>query len=77
METKDRQNTDRRSEIPEGGLLSVPHVAEYLDVSQTFARGLIGSGELPSVKVGYLRRVRRQDLDTFIQRCIEAAQDRD
>jgi excisionase family DNA binding protein len=49
-------------------LLSTADVARYLGISERFAKNLIYSGSLPSLKVGRLRRVRRDDLDRWIDR---------
>jgi excisionase family DNA binding protein len=47
-------------------LLSTAEVARCLGISERFAKNLIYSGSLPSLKVGRLRRVRRGDLDRWI-----------
>jgi excisionase family DNA binding protein len=52
------------------GFLSVRTLAAYLDCSRTFARGLIDDGELPSVRIRGLRRVRKQDVDEYIARLV-------
>jgi excisionase family DNA binding protein len=49
-------------------LLSTAEVARYLGISERFAKNLIYSGSLPSLKVGRLRRVRRDSLDRWIDR---------
>jgi excisionase family DNA binding protein len=53
-------------------LLTVEQVQELLQVGRTFAYSLISSGELPSYRVGRLVRVRRQDIDLWLEhhRCV-------
>lgn len=46
--------------------LSLPEAREHLGVSQYLIERLVATGELPSVKIGHLRRVLRADLDSFI-----------
>lgn len=47
-------------------VLTVTEVAALLKVSRTVAYGLIMSGELPSYKVGKLRRVRMSDVQAWL-----------
>jgi excisionase family DNA binding protein len=49
-------------------LLSTSEVARSLGVSQRFVKQLIQGGDLPSLKVGRLRRVTLSDLDAWIDR---------
>ncbi|WP_205082896.1 helix-turn-helix domain-containing protein [Paracraurococcus ruber] len=51
------------------GLLSVPAVAERLDVSVKTVRRMIDAGELPAHRVGRLVRVSADDLLVFLARC--------
>jgi excisionase family DNA binding protein len=51
--------------------LSTAEVAQYLGCSERFVRELMISGSLPSFKLGRLRRVRRADLDRFVERRVE------
>lgn len=48
-------------------LLTVAEVAELLRVSTMTVYRLIRSGELPAVRVGRNYRVRRGDLDGYLQ----------
>jgi len=50
-----------------GGLLSLNDLAEYLSCSRTYAASLISSGTIPSFKLGSLRRVRKSDVETYIE----------
>jgi excisionase family DNA binding protein len=54
------------------GLMSRTEVAEFLSVSLATVERLYRSGELPSVKLGRLRRVRREDLERFVAQGIKA-----
>ena len=47
-------------------VLTVTEVAALLKVSRTVAYQLIMSGELPSYKVGKLRRVRMSDVQAWL-----------
>lgn len=49
------------------GLLSLNDLAGYLACSRTYARKLIVDGTLPSCKIGSLRRVRRADVDRYVE----------
>jgi excisionase family DNA binding protein len=48
-------------------LLTVEQVQEMLQVGRTFAYALINSGELPSYRVGRLRRVRQRDVEHWLE----------
>lgn len=48
-------------------LLTVAEVAELLRVSTMTVYRLIRSGDLPAVRVGRNYRVRRGDLDTYLE----------
>jgi excisionase family DNA binding protein len=64
--TRDNMNT------VEEELLTVEQVQELLKVGRTFAYSLVRSGELPSYRVGRLLRIRRQDVDRWLEdnRCV-------
>lgn len=49
-------------------LLRVEEVAQSLSVSRTQVYALIGQGDLPSVSIGRSRRVRRVDLEEYVER---------
>jgi excisionase family DNA binding protein len=48
-------------------LLTPEELAEYLKCSRTYAYQLLARGEIPSLKLGKLRRLRRQDADHYIE----------
>ncbi len=47
--------------------LTVEQIQDLLQVGRTFAYSLIRSGELPSYRVGRLLRVRRQDVERWLE----------
>jgi excisionase family DNA binding protein len=56
----------------EEDLLTVEQVQELLQTGRTFTYSLIRSGELPSYRVGRLLRVRRRDVNLWLEknRCV-------
>ena len=48
-------------------LLKASEVAEKLNISKAFVYKLMNQGVLPSVKIGYSKRVRQEDLQRFIR----------
>jgi excisionase family DNA binding protein len=48
-------------------LLTIEQVQELLQVGRTFAYSLVSSGALPSYRVGRLRRVRRRDVERWLE----------
>ena len=52
-------------------LLSADELARELGVGRTTAYSLLWSGTIPSMKVGRLRRIRREDLEAYIEARIE------
>ena len=47
-------------------LLTVEEAADCLCVGRTYMFDLIASGVVPSVRIGKLRRVRREDLERYV-----------
>jgi excisionase family DNA binding protein len=52
-------------------LLSADELARELGVGRTTAYSLLWSGTIPSMKVGRLRKVRREDLEVFLAERME------
>jgi excisionase family DNA binding protein len=52
-------------------LLSAEDLARELGIGRTTAYSLLWSGTIPSMKVGRLRKVRREDLESFIKARME------
>ena len=51
-----------------GGLLSLKDLARYLSCSRTHAAKLLAEGTIPSFKVGSLRRVRKFDVEAYVEK---------
>lgn len=49
-------------------LLTVPEAAKLLRISRNLAYGLVGRGELPSVRLGRVIRVPRASLEEWLTR---------
>ena len=47
--------------------LKVPEVAEMLQIARSRAYELVGSGEIPSVRIGRSVRVSRKELDRWLE----------
>jgi len=54
--------------IPPGQIAyTVKHAAEVLDLKERFVWGLVKTGEIRSFKIGFLRRISREDLIAYIE----------
>jgi len=51
----------------ESFLFTVQEAAETLKMSRSKVYGLLKEGALPSVKIGGLRRLRKQDIAKFVE----------
>ena len=56
--------TDRTAELE--NMLTPPQVCERLGISKTYLYRMMQAGELRSVRVGRLRRIRPSDLEAYI-----------
>ena len=54
---------------PSAPLLKPQDVALRLKISRAMAYRLLTTGELPSVRIGRIVRVRETDLEAYIQKC--------
>lgn len=66
----------KRSAAPDPAddpLFSTGELARYLGCSTTFARKLIDTGEIPSVKLAGIRRVRRSDVNELVEKRLQAS----
>ena len=61
-----------RTAIQEEQLLSLRDLSQYLSCSRTYARKLIDDGTISSFKIGSLRRVRKVDVDHFVEERLAA-----
>lgn len=50
-------------------LLKPQDIAQRLKISRAMAYKLLTMGELPSVRIGRIVRVREADLEAYIQKC--------
>ena len=48
-------------------VLTPNELAEFLRCSRTYARDLLTRGDIPSFKLGKLRRIRRSDAERFVE----------
>ncbi len=48
-------------------LISVEEVRQHLGLSRTYTYRLLATGAIPCVRIGRLRKVRRTDLEQFIE----------
>ena len=58
--------------VPDKQLLSANDLAAYLGVSKTTAYLLMYDRAIPSLKIRGSRRVRKQDVDAYIQEQLDA-----
>ena len=63
-EARDRSSTDREQHV----LLRVEEAATRLRICRATMFKLIGSGEIESVQIGRLRRVKPSALDDYVNR---------
>ncbi len=66
------EETERLQEGQEGGgdglvLLSIPEVCQALGMGKSWVYRRLKSGEIPSVKLGRNIKVKRQDLDEYLE----------
>lgn len=54
-------------------LFSTGELARYLGCSTTFARKMMDTGEIPSVKIAGIRRVRRSDVNALVEKRLQAS----
>jgi excisionase family DNA binding protein len=52
-------------------LMSPDEVRQYLGLGRTYTYRLLAVGAIPSVRIGRLRKVRRADLERFIEARLE------
>ena len=48
-------------------VMSPEELAEYLGLGRTYTYKLLMAGEIPSFKIGKLRRARRVDVDAYLE----------
>jgi len=52
-------------------LMSTEDLAKFLGLGRTRTYELLSSGAIPSVRIGRLRKVRRTDVDRFVESRLE------
>jgi excisionase family DNA binding protein len=57
-------------------LLTPEELADYLKCSRTYAYQLLARGEIPSLKLGKLRRIRRSDANLYIEKRVAEGAER-
>ena len=62
------QGFERQSRDGDHRLLSVQEVSEQLGMGRSWVYNQIRSGELPSVQLGGTVKIKREDLEQYIQR---------
>ena len=65
-----RYNGTDKSAPP--GLMSPEQLADYLGIGRTFAYQLLAQKRIPSFTIGKLRRVRKADVDRYIEHRLSA-----
>ena len=71
MDTK-AQKRSSLSESRNEKLLSPEQLAECLGIGRTFAYQLLAKKRIPSFTIGKLRRVRKSDVDRYIEERLSA-----
>ena len=65
--SKRKEELPRPEAVRDKDVLSPEELATVLGCGRTFSYGLLARGEIPSFKLGTLRRVRRSDVDRYIE----------
>jgi excisionase family DNA binding protein len=60
----------------EEALLTPEELANYLKCGQTYVYQILALGEIPSLKLGKLRRIRRQDAELYIEKKLSEGHER-
>ena len=61
-------NETNRSEY----LMSPEELAKFLGLGRTRTYELLSAGAIPSVRIGQLRKIRRTDVDMFVESRLES-----
>ena len=67
METNREEVTAWEIKGPAREVMSPEQLAEYLGLGRTYTYQLLMNREIPSFKIGKLRRVRRVDVDAYLE----------
>jgi excisionase family DNA binding protein len=66
----ERESEDRQGQSPQSATqewLSIRQLQDLLGIGHTKAYSLVASGEIPSVKIGRIIRINRQDLRDWLE----------
>jgi excisionase family DNA binding protein len=74
MDTKTRHVTSPKVNGDEQ-LFSPEQLADYLGIGRTFAYQLLAQKRIPSFTIGKLRRIRKTDVDRYIEHRLSAEAD--
>lgn len=64
--SKEDKKYKSKSDYPE--IMTISQVAEYFQISEVTTYKLVQEGSIPGFKIGRHWRVKRDDLDQFIER---------
>src|SRR5918997_3738809 len=64
----DEEETQRWQSGTSFQLLSIPEVCQELGMGKSWVYGRLKSGEIPSIKLGHTTKVKRSNLEQYIQR---------
>jgi excisionase family DNA binding protein len=73
MESSSKK-TPTPAEVADKELLTPEELAVVLGCGRTLAYRMLAERMIPSFKIGRLRRVRRSDVDSFIEQRVQAAE---
>jgi len=57
-----------QTEVEQKEWFSTDELVRWLGLGRTKAYEMLRSGEIPSYKIGRIRRIRRQDVDAWLER---------
>jgi excisionase family DNA binding protein len=66
-ETEQKEKTVSETQSPAKDVMSPEDLAEYLGCGRTYAYSLLRDGQIRSFKLGKLRRIRRQDVERYLE----------
>jgi excisionase family DNA binding protein len=67
------RGVQEQTDAPLSPLLTVPQAAECLDMSVRWTWERVRAGEIPCVALGRRRKIRRQDLEAFVEQHLQPA----
>jgi len=64
---------DGATNMQENKLLRARDVAGELSISRALAYRLLRTGQIPVIRIGHAVRVKRSDLEDYVERCREGS----